>query len=82
LPFAIAYDSNGVLFFQALANASGGWTNDSRVFAQGGWHLTVPMISDVHTQRVAGQYGQYICQYYTGYVFYDAQGFRPNPPVP
>jgi RHS repeat-associated protein len=76
LPFTIAYDSNGVLFFQALANASGGWTSDQRTFAQGGWQLTVPMVSDAHTQRVSGQYGQWVCPYYTGYVFYDARGVR------
>jgi hypothetical protein len=76
LPLSIAYDSNGVLFFQALGNGSGAWTNDQRIFAQGGWQLTVPMISDVHTVRVDGQYGQFRCQYYTGYVFYDAGGVR------
>ena len=81
LPFAIAYDSNGVLFFQALANATGGWSSDQRVFAQGGWQLTVPMMSDVHTQRVAGLYGQFICEYYTGYVFYDAKGVRHPMPL-
>ena len=76
LPFAIGYDSNGVAFFQALANASGGWASDQRTFAKGGWHLTVPQISDVHTQRASGQQGQYTCQYYTGYMFYDAGGVR------
>lgn len=76
LPVAIAYESTSVIFFQAVSNGPGGWGFDQRTFSQGGWQLTVPQISDVHTQRTSGQSGQYQCQYYTGYVFYDANDVR------
>lgn len=82
LPFAIAYDSNGLLFFQALSNGSAGWAWDNRAFASGGWHYTLPMLSDVHTERVTVRgYIQYRCRYYTGYVFYDAKGVRHPLPL-
>ena len=78
LPFAFAYDSNGVHHFVTVGSGFG-WLSNRGFLSQGGWTYTVPMMSAEIGQIVyspdAGQ-TVYTCDYFTNYMFQDSSGGR------
>ena len=67
VPFAFAYDSNGVHYPVSGTGGTVAWSNN------GGWSYSVPQLTMVYGQRKSGNY---TCAYYTDYVFQDASGSR------
>jgi hypothetical protein len=70
LPFALAYDSNGVHYPISIGNGIAGWHSSTA-----GWVHTFPSIETVHgiAYQSVGNFN-YQCPYTTSYIFRDPQG--------
>ena len=82
LPFAFAYDSNGVNYV-STPNASGTmlWSAPSAtIVSTGGWSETVPVVSVTEITWTAHDDSGHPspCYAYVGYVYQDPQGNRHN----
>jgi RHS repeat-associated protein len=78
LPFAFAYDSNGVHHPESWGSTGNVfWTSDTTFLSQGGWAYTVPLLSMV-TESWPFTSGDYnvSCAFLTDYVFTDPNGGR------
>ena len=78
IPFAFAYDSNGVHHF-VPAGSGFLWLSNRGFLSQGGWTYTVPMMSYDTSQQVFSPDGgqtNYTCDFTTDYMFQDASGGR------
>ncbi len=76
LPFAFAYDSNGVNHLQGTIGRAT-WTSNSSLLSQGGWSYSMPTltkITDSKSRTVNGV--TYTCSFYTDYMFQDPTGGR------
>ena len=71
VPFAFAYDSNGVHFIQGGLGQTF-WRTDTTGLSVGGWTYTTPRLHTVETNN--GGTGIYRCYYWTDYLFQDPQG--------
>jgi len=77
IPFAFAYDSNGVRHF--VSNGIGGvnWLSNPGLFSQGGWAYSLPLLS-VSNSTIVNKVGDqtFTCHYLADYVFQDSAGGR------
>jgi RHS repeat-associated protein len=81
LPFAFAYDSNGVHTFQGAGNGNQYIVDTGQYLTHAGWSYTVPLAS-----QLSGTYGSDIngnptCYYATAYTFQDSAGARYSFPI-
>jgi RHS repeat-associated protein len=79
IPFAFAYDSNGVHFPQQWPANQIGWASNTSFLSNGGWSYSLPMLtasyfSQSYTVPVVGI--TYSCGYSTGFVLQDPSGGR------
>jgi len=79
LPFAFAYDTNGVVHLSAGVGAVG-WTSNGSTLAQGGWSYSLPTISSSlwSTTTTGSQLQTITCYFVSYYVFQDPSGGRHN----
>jgi YD repeat-containing protein len=79
LPFAFAYDSNGVEHLNPGVGGVG-WTSNNGVLAQGGWSYSLPTVaSNLWSTTTTGPQNQTItCSFVSYYVFQDPSGGRHN----
>ncbi|MGD0220659.1 MAG: RHS repeat-associated core domain-containing protein [Acidimicrobiales bacterium] len=80
MPFAFAYDSNGVHHPESVANSQILWLSNTSFISKGGWAYSVPMLSAAFENRSytvpAGGGPTYSCSYYTDFAFQDPSGGR------
>ncbi|MGH9396157.1 MAG: hypothetical protein ACRD18_04830 [Terriglobia bacterium] len=78
LPFAFAYDSNGVNHAVSTAPGEVAWTSDVSYLSQGGWAYSVPLVSEGEETRTAPNRPDdpWTCQFFTDFVFQDPNGGR------
>jgi RHS repeat-associated protein len=75
IPFAFAYDSNGIRFPQSAVPGAILWETSNSYLSQGGWSYSFPNLTmSLGTfQQSQGIY-EYQCPYSTAYIFHDATG--------
>ncbi len=83
MPFAFAYDSNGVHHPESTSNGTIQWFSNTSFLSNGGWSYSTPLMSNVWAQKSytlpsppAPPNTTYTCGYHTGYVFQDPSGGR------
>jgi RHS repeat-associated protein len=73
IPFAFAYDSNGVNHLVSDVSGNAFWAGNTDYLAQGGWSYSVPMFGN----RIVNQSSSSgTCSYATDYMFQDPSGDR------
>jgi hypothetical protein len=75
IPFAFAYDSNGVHHLAADGNGGSFWISDSSFLSQGGWSYSAPLLSFA-SLSVPYFYGGGSCGFTSEFVFQDPAGGR------
>ena len=77
VPFAFAYDSNGVHHIEGDGANDGGavWLSNVTLLSQGGWSYSVPLLS-FDSSSISWNNGGGSCSITTDYVFQDASGGR------
>ena len=78
IPFAFAYDSNGVHHLSQTGAGSAVWWSDSTVLSKGGWSYALPTISFRAATIDYNPFPQhdYKCDFSNDYVFSDPLGGR------
>ena len=70
LPFAFAYNSNGV-HHPGGSNGHPSWLTDAGYLSSGGWSYVVPMVS---TQEDSIRVQNYLCYFYSNYMMQTSAG--------
>lgn len=78
IPFAFAYDSNGVHHLSQTGMGSAVWWSDSTVLSKGGWSYALPTISFRASTIDYNPFPQhdYKCDFSNDYIFGDPLGGR------
>jgi RHS repeat-associated protein len=84
IPFAFAYDSNGVHHLiphgQTAGPGSADWRSNLGYLSQGGWSYSVPMLSEFNFALSVpfpnNPNSSYTCNSWSNYMFYDPAGGR------
>jgi hypothetical protein len=79
IPFAFAYDSNGVHHPESMANTQILWLSNTSFVSKGGWSYSVPMLSAAYEHKsytIPPSGPTYSCSYWTDFVFQEPSGGR------
>jgi hypothetical protein len=83
LPFAFAYDSNGVHTPQGVGNGNGNVyvTETTGYLLKSGWSYALPLAGELFGTSGSDIHGNPTCYYATAYVFQDSSGTRYSFPL-
>jgi RHS repeat-associated protein len=76
LPFAFAYDSNGIHHIEPTIPGQAIWKSNIGYLEQGGWSYSLPLVSAAQGELASPFEGEPPCDYTSNYVFQDPSGAR------